>query len=422
MSNLTMSDVAPYFVSYKAKFNEDCSLTVDVIEQLMEGINSDDELIQAMFEAQHTDDEPGTDDRSPASESDDDEAEAEAGDNLPATPSDTSEGSAYSYAEKMDPAMADHLETLAKAALENKRGAAVIMQDLFRLYGEDTVCNIWPVPGSEADQGRMIGNRLADKFKSKVTKEDGTTGEGSVSWYTEFVRYSARGKELYKQRESLRGIAAKETGAHILPDHKHLVGDVVKTKAERATVDGKINNAKAAIVRAVSLAQRMNLANKSTTMGAELVKEEDGTPVNSNKLIFVFNTEDRTKFDVLTIGQFLALKIEEGKKYSEISGSTRRAPKKDTGPQAVEVNVNTLDMFDKVTAAYATFFDKMEEQTARKEMKNYNALLTRLNAAGSDDLLLSLNKVMNNIEALLSKPGISDRLSKLLADPKKQAA
>lgn len=335
---------------------------------------------------------------------------------------DTSEGSAYAYAEKMDDKFQADLDVLAEAALQNKRGGAVIMDDLFRLYGEETVCNVWPVPGSEADNGRMLGNRLAAKYKTTIRKEDGTTGEGKVDWYSEFVRYSPRGKELYRQKESLRGIAAKETGPHILEDHKSLIGDAVKLKSAKAALDGKINNAKSAIVRAVQLAQKMAHYNKTTTMGCQISREEDGTPAKSNRLVFIFNTEDRSKFDVLTIGQFLALKnMEEGAKYSSIVGSTTRQRKT---PETAKIDrtINTLDVWDETLAAEATFIDKVEEQIGRKEMKAYNALLTRLNAQGSDDLLLSINKIVNFYEAILSKPAYADRLAKLLGDTKKKVA
>lgn len=402
MSNLTMADVAQYFTAFQAKFGYPCNLSVDDIEQILMGVEDDDEaiIVNAMNDAM----KPDEDEEDNSSESE-----------VPAIET-AEDGSPYSYSAKMDDAFDQHLEVLAEAALQNKRGAAVIMFDLHRLHGADTINMVWPEPGSNADNGRMIGNRLADKFKTVVKKEDGTSGEGEVSWIKEYVRTSPRGKKLYAAKESIRGVSAKETGPHILEEHKFLIGDNVKQKAYKSTAEQRITSANGAIARAVTLSQRMHLCNTKTTMGARISCDDDGSPVQSNKLVFVWNTEDPTKFDLLTVGQFLALKVEEGKKYNEIVGSTRRAPRK-AEETKIDRTVSTLDVFDETAAAFATFFDKIEEQTARKEMKAYNALLTRLNAAGSDDLLLSLNKVMVNIDALLSKPGISDRLSKLLAGP-----
>jgi hypothetical protein len=401
MTTITMKDVAEHFAAYKAKFNEDCELPLDAIEQIMEEATDDEAMLQGMYEAQHTDDE---DDRSD--------------DAVPAV-ADTTEGSAYAYAEKMDPAMSEHLEVLAEAALQNKRGGAIILMDLHRLYGEDIVNDIWPVPGSKADNGRMLGNRLAAKYATTVRKEDGTTGEGTVDWFGEFIRYSPRGKVLYAQKESLRGIGQKETGPHILEEHKHLIGDAVKLKGAKSAIDGKISNAKASLVRAVQLSQRMAFCNKSTGLGCEISKDDDGQPAASNKLIYVYNTTDRSKFDVLTIGQFLALKnITEGAAYSAIVGSSTRKKKE---VAKVDYSINSLEQFDTVVNALATFVDKMEQATAKKDMKAYNALLTRLNAAGSDDLVLELNSAMNFIESLLSKPVLADRLAKLLATERKIA-
>lgn len=405
MSNITMSDVVEYFNAYKAKYEEECTLPLDAIEEIMEEASDTDAMIAAMYEAQHTDDETEDDRSEPVS-----------------VVEDTSEGSAFAYAARMDDTIGEHLDTLSKAALENKRGAAVIMDDLFRIYGKETVCDVWPVPGTKADKGRMTGNRLAAKYATTVRKEDGTTAEGTVDWYSELVRYSKKGKEIEAIKASLKGISADEKGPHILADHEYLRGDKVRIVAAKAAIDGKFNNAKASIVRAVQLAQKMAFYNKYTTMGCEISREEDGQPVASNKLVYIFNTEDRSKFNVLSIGQLLALKnMEEGAKYSAIVGSTTRQRKVETAPK-VDYTINNLDTFDAEIAAVATFFDKLEEATNRKDMKVYNQLLTRLNAEGSGDLLLSMNQIMNSIEVILSKPTYADRLAKLLAQGKKQAA
>jgi hypothetical protein len=407
MTTITMTDLVAHFDAYKAKFNEVCTLSVDAVVEIMDEAADDDALLQGMYEAQHTDDETSSD-------KEDDRSEGQE------VTVDTSEGSAYAYAALVDDEMEAHLDVLAEAALQNKRGGAVIMMDLHRIYTADVINTVWPVPGTKADNGRMIGNRLAAKFATTVRKDDGTTGEGTVDWFAEYVRNSKRGKRLYAERESLRAVGQDEKGPNVLEEHKALYGDRIKIKGAKSAIDNKIANAKAALVRAVSLSQRMDFCNKSTGMGCEISKEEDGSPIASNRLVYVYNTQDRSKFDLITIGQFLALKnITEGAAYSAIVGSSTRKKKE---VAKADYTINSLDAFDLVSAEYATFWDKLEEATSKKDMKAYNALLTRLNAAGSDDLILSMNKIMNSIETVLSKPGISDRLSKLLADPNKKAA
>jgi hypothetical protein len=415
MTNLTMKEVVPFFEQYKAKFNEECELSVDVFEQILEGATSDeDAMLQQMYDTQHSSDE------SEVNDNDEDTDTNETDDRSTTVPVDTSPGSAFDYASRMDDQLANDLETSANAALENKRGAAVIALDLERIYGHDTIVNTWPVPGSKADAGtRSIGNRVADKYKAQVRKEDGTTAEGERSWYQEYIDNSPRGKDLLRQLDSIKAVKAGEDSPIILEEHKAYRNDARMLAVRKAAIEGKRNNAKAAIVRAVNLLQRIHFLNTQTEMVAELIKEDDA-PVKSQKLIYVYDKKDQKKFNILTIGQLLALKVIDGGTYAAISGTTNRAPKSGTGPQEADVKVDSIQQFDKVTAAYANFIDRINEAVDKKDLKAYNAFLTHLNADGSGDLILSMNSIMEFIEGILSKPTISRRLADLLAKDKKQ--
>lgn len=387
MSALTMKDVAPYFTKYLELNGEACTLSIDVMEEIMSSADSEDAMLAAMLEAQTSSDE--NDDRSPASDV-----------------TDTSMGSAYSYAVKFDKAFEDKIKVLADAAIENKRGAAVIMQDLFRLFGEETVVDVWPVPGTykPGNGGNKAihagDNERWDKEDTSITKADGTTGKGTRSFYADLVGNSALGHDM---------TTGKETA-------KKAIGDVKTTKPDAAAFELKLTTFKGAIARAANLAKRIAFLNNKTEVQVSVIMEE-GEVKKSNKVIFIKNSKDDSKFDVITIGQLLALKVVEDGTYAAITGTTQRASRSGTGSQeGVVPEVNSLDMFDKVTASYATFFDKLNEAIGKKDLKAYNALLTRLNAAGSDDLLQSLNTIMNSIEAILSKPGISKRLADMIAD------
>lgn len=406
-NTLTMSDVAPYTDAFKAKYGRNTTLSLDDIEQIIERAEGDmsaDDFAEAFKEA-----EPEIDDADYPNGKADDRSAA------PAYVQDTKPGSAWDFAQRMDKQFSDDLETSAKAALENKRGAAVIMLDLFRLYGKDTVENVFPVPGSK--KWEQNDNQPFDKYKVPKTLEEGSTAERS--WYSDFIEASPRGKDLFAQRESIKKSGTEGAKAEVMPEHQHLIGDKRKRVAARAAIDGKINNFKAAIVRAVNLAKRLAFVNQSTGMEAILMTEDDGKPVESTKLVYIEDKSNKTVSDVITIGQFLALKVAEGATYSAIVGTTQRAPR--TPEATVEVKVETLPQFDAVVTEVHTFIDKINEAIGKKDMKAYNALLTHLNGAGSDDILLSMNAVMNFFEGMLSKPGISKRLADLLADDAKKS-
>lgn len=423
-TTLTMADVREYLDAYKAKYGKDTTLTLDAMESIIEKAESDmtaDDFAEAFHEAEgEGETETNGEQMADGADRDEDTNTNETDDRSTSVEVDTSPGSAYDYASKMDDKLAEDLETSAKAALENKRGGAVIALDLIRLYGKDTIETVWPEPGSKAEAGKsVIGNRAADNFKAQVRKEDGTTGEGNRSWYQVYVDNSPRGKDLLRQLDSVKAVKAGESdNPAILEEHKALRNDAIKLAVHKAAIEGKRNNAKSALIRAVNLIQRMHFLNTKTDMHCELILEDDGTPAMSNKLVYVKDKKDEKKFNILTIGQLLALKVIEGGTYSAISGSTTRPPKTGTGTQPVEVKIEKVEDFDKVTAVYATFIDRINESIARQDMKAYNALLTHLNAAGTGDLLLSLNSVMNFIEGLLSKPSLSRRLADLLAKEK----
>jgi hypothetical protein len=289
------------------------------------------------------------------------------------------------------------------------------MLDLFRIYGQDTVETVFPKPGSK--KWEQSSNIPWDKYKAPKSLEEGSTSDRS--WYVDFIEASNRGKRLIAERESIKASAKGTDG--VMPEHGHLVGDKKRRAVAMAAIQGKMNNAKQAIIRAVNLAHKLAFVNAHTEMEAILMTEDDGTPVASNKLIYIEDKTKKTQSDVVTIGQFLAYKVTDGATYNAIVGTTTRAAGSGTGPQAEpEINVNTLTQFDKVTAAYATFIDKMNEAIAKKDMKAYNAFLTHLNADNSGDLLLSLNSIMGFLDGILSKPALSRRLADLLAKEKKQ--
>lgn len=396
MTNITQVMVAPYFTAYLAKYGTECTLSLDVIEEIMNDASDEAAMLAAMHEAMQSSDEK--DDRST---------------NTALVERDMTPGSAYSYAVKFDGEFDKKITILADAAIENKRGAAVIMLDLFRLFGEETVCEVWPVPGTYkpgnggAKAVHAGDNEAWDKEDTSIQKEDGTTSKGVKSFYSDIVALSSLGHD-WKNSED----AAKK-----------VIGDVKASKPDASAAGLKIGTFKTAIARATNLAKRIAFLNNKTEVTVEVIKEADGSVKKSNKVLYIRNSKDASKFDIITIGQLLALKVVEGGTYAAITGTTQRASKSGTGPQeGVVPEVNSLDMFDKVTASYANFFDKLNEAINKKDMKAYSALLTRLNAAGSDDLLWSLNTIMNGIEAILSKPGVEKRLGALLADGKSKAA
>ena len=305
MTQLTQDDVQPYFDMYKSKYNVDAFafFTVDDIEGYLNEADSDDAVITMMHEHMGEAPTPVATDEQPITA-------------LPAKLDvavvDTTIGSPYSYAIKFDGEFERDLETLAEAALQNKRGAAVIMNDLFRMFGEDTVVNAWPKPNTwKAGHGpkeMQVGDNVPfDKRNTIVRKPDGTTAEGTWSFYSELVSTSARGATILAQIEKAKGSVT-----------------VVDKVTDLAGLQLKLSNFKSAIIRAVELAKRIDFCNRYTKLGAEIVTEAiDGqrVPKRSTKLIFVRDIDDRTKFNVLSIGQFLGKPVKEGATYAEFKST-----------------------------------------------------------------------------------------------------
>lgn len=399
--NLTMADAAPYFVQYKEKFGQDCALSLDVFEELMGGAADDDALLQSMHDTQNSTDDD-TSDRS--------------------VPDVIEAGSAWEYAKKLaDPEFVEHLEKNAQAALENKRGAAVIRRDLVRLFGLETIESVWPIPGSTAKTHPGF-NRVLHKYPKIVKDADGQDKPGEGDWYFDLFDGSPEGKALNAKISSLKAAKAGETGKHILPEHAKIAGDEIKLATTKAALDGFRTNKKNAIIRAVNLVQRMARINTETEAVAELCTidgKPEGEPEMSNKLIYIRNSKDAKQFRILTIGQMLALSVDKAKAagatYTALIGTTGRKPK--TPETAQNIKVETVKAWDDTIAAQASFVESVSDAS---NVKAYNAYLTYLNGAGTDDLLLSMNKVMNFMEATLSKPMLAKRLQILLTSGKEE--
>lgn len=334
---------------------------------------------------------------------------------------DTKPGSAWDYAKKMsDPQFQADLETNAQAALENKRGAAVIRRDLVRLYGLETIQTVWPIVGSSEKTHGKGTNRPLHKYPTMVRSADGETKPGEGDWYADLFDASPVGVELNKKIASLKAAKAGETaGKDVLPEHKAIAMDEIKLATEKAVLDGFRTNKKNAIIRAVNLVQRMHRINTEIEMVVELITDDgkpEGVPVKSNKLIYARNSKDAKQFRILTIGQLLALDIDKikaaGGAYA--NATVKRKPKTPGGTVAVQnIKVESVDHFDDGMSAYARFFERLMADT-----KASNAMLVHLNSAGTNDLLLSMNAVMLGLDGYLSKPGISKRLADLLAEGK----
>lgn len=416
MANVTMAQVAPYMVAFKAKFNEDCTLTLDAIELALEEAKDDAELIQMLFDAQHAED-----DDAPTADADETGTDPDR-----SAPIEVKSGTGWFYATKLDDAaFQEHLAVNAEAALENKRGAAVIGLDLIRIYTREVISGEWPIIGS-TDKTHPGGNRQTHKYPTIV--KDTATGEdkpGTGDWYADLFDGSPDGKAWKVKSDSLNAVKKGEKGKHVLPEHASLEGDEVALIAERSYLDNQRTTKKNAIIRSVNLIQKMDRINEETEAKCVLVTKEDGTPARSNKLVYIKNTKDETKFRVLTIGQALGLDIDKAKAsqfgatYLALIGTKQRKPKTPEGG-AQNIKVETLPQYDDWAASGATFFDRLVS-----DAKATNQFLTHLNSAGTDDLILSMDAIQMGIDGYLSKPGISKRLAELKAEgrtAKKKAA
>jgi len=465
MSTLTAQDVMPYTLAFKAKYGRDTTLSIDDMEAVI--MNAEADMTAEDFAEAFKEAEVDTNDRSQnnddngvvmagdiddyrkrfpkqtakysdkqlsdlvmATEDDMDDADwikyFETGSIPSDEPSTVIESTdAYEYSKRLDAdkQFNDDLETNAKAALENKRGAAVIRRDIVRLFGEETIATVWPIPGS-SNKTHPGSNRKLHRYPTIVRDSEGQSKAGEGDWYYDLLDGTTEGKRLVAAIESIKAAKKGETGKHILPEHAALAGDEIKLTAVKAQLEGKRSTKKAAIIRAVNIVQTMHRLNNETEMAVELITDDgtpEGMPVESQKLLYVYNSKDRKQFRVLTIGQLLALDVDKAKgdggTYNAVVGTTGRQPK-GAGKEAKTVpQIDNVALYDECTAVYATFFDKLIG-----DAKATNALLTHLNSAGTDDLLLSMNKIALGLDGFLSKPGIAKRLSDLLAEDKKSKA
>ena len=390
MTSLNSSDFAPYLVAFKEKYGHDYGLPVESIEEII--LEGEDDNVDAVIEGMEIE-----------------ESEAGIRDRLPAKPRviDDSMGSPYSYAIKFDAAFERDIEVLAKAAIENKRGAAVIMRDLFRLFGEETVTEVWPVPGSwkpgQAPKTNGAFEAEANRVWDKETgpKPGGETGTITKSFYSDLIALSARGDRLLKEK------AAFGDG---------FVGDKRLKLKRVAAITTQLSNFKSSIVRAVSLGQRIAFCNAYTRMHCEIETEViDGVEqvAQSNKLVYIEDKDDRKKNDIITIGQFLGLKgVVEEATYAQIVGAAQRPPKVPaTGLDLLVNGKLPLERFDTVMAASAIFAEDVTNGRLRGDLKEYNALLTKLNGAGSDPLLMSMHSFSAFLDGLLSQPAFQKRIA-----------
>lgn len=403
-STLDPSDVQEYRGYFKLVYNRECTLTHDELVSLV--FSTDDEMepkdwAEAMLAAEEHG--PENDDRSADSDVVDETA--------------LLTSSAYEYASKWDDQFIADLETNAQAALENKRGAAVLMLDLIRMHGKETILNNWPVPGSKATESQNP-HRYNKTTKDAVTGET-KTGTNNGDWYFDLFDASKPGRAFQLKMVSWKGAKAGEKGKHILPRHAAMAGDEIKLIAEKGKLDSERNTKKAGIVRAVNTIFQMHRINTETQMEVELITQDNGAPVESQKLLYAHNKKDRKQFRILTIGQLLALSVDKAKaaggEYAHVIGTTGRGPKA-KGGEAVDYTIKSIKTFDSVTAEYATFFEKL-----RKDTKAMNTFLTHLNEEGGEDMLLSLNSIMTDIDSYLSKPAYQKRLQTALMNERKTA-
>jgi hypothetical protein len=288
-----------------------------------------------------------------------------------------------------------HAQSEAKARI--KRGAAWLMFTLIKDFGEDKIAE-FPRVGSKHKAGANI---VSDMNPEPKKNKDGTTGETQVSFYAKAWDVSKSGVEYWQRVQAW-------------DDQKDTHPDTIYWEIERARLTAERSNEINKLKEAMKLFQRIYDVNDFITDAqAKLAIEgpkDNRRPVAGHQGIILKNTVTDVQ-KRYTTGQFLALNlakaIENGATYEALVATTGKGS--GAAAKVFCAEIKKVTEYDEVTSRYHSYL-----KHAIADKNEYKKLMTHLNEAGSDALILSMHGVMVDLEHVLGAPGIARRLETLI--------
>lgn len=321
---------------------------------------------------------------------------------------------AIDMAGKESPAMANIVAKLHDAKLETQGGPLRVMFAMASNYGEE-VLNGFPVWNSDT------GNNPA-KFKM----QSGDTSK-SVDWYALFAQATTRGKYLMNRRRMLTEAKAGNL-SNVSDDIKAFADDEAKVKQAITDNDNALTIMTGAYRNAMKVYQKLQDFNALPGMSAEPVMNADNTDVErTSKPILVRSVSDATKFRYFSVNTFIGLDVkaigEAGGTMAALVNELAREGGRGQGAPGNKVpKVTDLDGF---VAQFINSMDYIGKVLDDKKGAEYGALFKRLNAAGSDDLILAMFNAKNIGEVVARNDRIAARYAALeegTADTESKAA
>lgn len=323
-----------------------------------------------------------------------------------------------------------YLETQARHKVEQKYSAAHLLVMLMRTHSQDDLMSM-PMPGMD-DKGVKGTNYAADIYTASYTKEDGTTGTLTGSFYKDYFERTEMGRTL---RQTITDIKAAK-GKAPEDDNKFKDLDVDQLDRELSKANMKYNYALDRLRSSMTLFHKMAEISALSEYGVsidfawkinkqgELVKDDKGNPqVEQTTLPITLTGSIQpeglpapiTRTKALSIGNLHAIKPEKalakfkesgGQMFSLLLDSAKRGTKKDQttkAAQTVKLGFTNLPAF---LGEVSNFLDDGEIKQKLVDMlstKKHDDVLIAIS-----DLEYALNDITTQFEERIRAIRLAD--------------
>lgn len=294
-----------------------------------------------------------------------------------------------------------------KAKEVTQRGALVLMLAMEAEYTKEAIA-AFPRPGSKD------GNN-PDIFEYQEVKSDGGKSAKKTNFYKEFVMSMTIAQQVVA---TLADITAAQNGEKTATNEVFARMGKADLDAQAARFNQQKTNLIASVKKAMQL--HFQIADFKAIEGVNVRfatrKDDDGNKVLANTTfpIILEDSEDLSRFDVLSIPQFLALSIEKAKKsadwtkdkWAALKNSGSRDTKKGNGKDKAV----TVGNIDDAAAMIGTLAGYLEDDG------KVALLLKKLNGKeNSDHLLLSVFGLTEQLVAYVTgNPELKARHDRLV--------
>lgn len=288
-----------------------------------------------------------------------------------------------------------------------QRGALVLMLAMEAEYGKERIAS-FPRPGSKD------GNN-PDIYEYQETKSDGGKSAKKTNFYKEFVLSMTIAERVVA---TLADITAAQNGEKTETNDAFARMGKADLEAQAERFQQQKTNLIASVKKAMQL--HFQIADFRAIEGVNIryasKKDDNGNKVLANTTfpIILEDSEDLSRFDVLSIPQFLSLSIEKAKKsadwtkdkWAALKNSGSRDTKKGNGKNKAV----TVGNIDDAAAMIGTLAGYLEDDG------KVALLLKKLNGKeNSDHLLLSVFGLAEQLNAyILDNPEMKARHDRLV--------